>query len=73
MYQQNESSDIVHSVQLEHFNAQLYNRNDVVPQVISSNVNVERARDHDLDDFKFVEEEEEEEKMEEYCQAMKKS
>ncbi|KAK9194114.1 hypothetical protein WN944_004816 [Citrus x changshan-huyou] len=66
VYQQNESSDFVFFVQLEHPNAQLYNRNDVAPQVISSNVYVEKARDHDANDFKLVEEEDEDETMEEY-------
>ncbi|KAK9209344.1 hypothetical protein WN944_001710 [Citrus x changshan-huyou] len=66
VYQQNESSDFVLSVQLEHHNAQLYNRNDVAPQVISSNMYVERARDHDANDFKLIEKEDEDETMEEY-------
>ncbi|XP_052294335.1 uncharacterized protein LOC107178912 isoform X1 [Citrus sinensis] len=66
VYQQNESSDFVFFVQLEHPNAQLYNRNVVAPQVISSNVYVEKARDHDANDFKLVEEEDEDETMEEY-------
>ena len=69
VYQQNESSDFVLSVQLEHPNAQFYNRNDVASQVISSNVYVEKARDHDANDFKLVEEEDEDETMEEYFSA----